>query len=256
MPHLRLQIVRKPDQEVMSIREPVGNDGESQLEKWQDYFSKLFPNLFNRVGKIRSYKVQAEFFNKLIPIQQNGRRVPITLQDKVDGEIDKLIKQGLVECLKDCSDKYFVLPIVITVKKDGSLKLALEAGELNKQVPKNKYHMPNIEELMDAVGQTICEKKSGEIYFSTMGLRYAYGQLPLSQDTSVHCNFSLVGGRSTGTYRLKTGFYGLTTMPAEFQRVMDSILSEYPQAHAFFDDILFVTKGSEIEHIATVEKIR
>ena len=125
---------------------------------------------------------------------------------------------------------------------------------------------------MDAVGQTIGKKKPGEIYFSTMDLTYAYRQLPLSQDTSVHCNFSLIGGcstgtyrfktefygstgRSTGTYRFKTEFYGLTTMPAEFQRVMDSILSEYPQAHAFIDDILVVTKGSEIEHIATVEKI-
>ena len=44
-------------------------------------------------------------------------------------------------------------------------------------------------------------------------------------------------------------------MPAEFQRVMDSILSEFPQAYAFIDDILITTKGSEIEHISTVEKI-
>ena len=44
-------------------------------------------------------------------------------------------------------------------------------------------------------------------------------------------------------------------MPAEFQRVMDTIFSEFPQAHAFIDDILVVTKGTEIEHISDVEKI-
>ena len=44
-------------------------------------------------------------------------------------------------------------------------------------------------------------------------------------------------------------------MPAEFQRAMDCILSEFPQAHAFIDDILVVTKGTEVDHIATVEKI-
>ena len=153
--------------------------------------------------------------------------MPITLQDKVDGEIDKLTKQGNIERLEDCSDKYFISPIVITVKKEGSVKLVLEARKLNKQVHKNKYQMPNLEELVDAVGQTISKKKLGEIYFSSMDLTYAYGQLPLSQETSVHCNFSLVCGRSTGTYRFKTGFYGLKTMPAEIQRVMDSILSEY-----------------------------
>ena len=115
--------------------------------------------------------------------------------------------------------------------------------------------MPNIEELMDTVGQTISERKPGDVYFSTMDLTYAYGQLPLSPETSVQCNFSLVGGQSTGTYRFQTGFYGLTTMPAEFQRVMDTILSEFPQAHAFIDDILVVTKGTEMEHISAVERI-
>ena len=49
-------------------------------------------------------------------------------------------------------------PIVITVKKDGSVKLALESRELNKHVHKNKYQMPNIEELMGTVGQMISKR--------------------------------------------------------------------------------------------------
>ena len=114
--------------------------------------------------------------NNLIPIQQKGRKVPITLQEKVDGEID----QGHIEKLEGYSDKFFVSPIVITVKKDGSVKLALEAREWNKQVHKNKKQIPNMEKLMDAVDQTISEKKSGDIYFSTTDLTYAYGLLPLS----------------------------------------------------------------------------
>ena len=102
--------------------------------------------------------------------------------------------------------------------------------------------MPNIEELMDTVGQAISEKKHGDTFFTTMDLTYAYGQLPLSAESSVQFNFYLIGGRSTGTYRFNTGFYGLTTMPAKFQRAMDCILSEYPKAHAFIDDIFTVTK--------------
>ena len=108
------------------------------------------------------------------------------------------------------------------MKKDGSVKLALESRELNKQVHTSKYQMPNIEELMDIVGQTISERKPGDVFSTTLDL--AYGQLPLNESTSQHYNFSLVGGRSTGTYRFKTGFCGLTSLPAEFQRVMDAIL--------------------------------
>ena len=155
----------------MSIDEvdPKPSVPEGELDSWQSYFSKQFSNLFNRVGKIRNYKVQAELFENLIPVQQKGRRVPISLQEKVETEIDKLLKQGHIEKLTECSDKYFVSPIVITVKKDGSVKLALESRELNKQVHKNKYQTPNIEELMDTVEQTISEIKSGDILFFNDG---------------------------------------------------------------------------------------
>ena len=109
--------------------------------------------------------MQAEFFEILTPVQQKGRRVPISVQEKVDTEIDKLLKQGHIEKPTECLDKYFVSPIVITVKKDGSVKLPLESRELNKQVHKNKYQMPNIEELIDTVGQTVSEKNQ-ETYIS------------------------------------------------------------------------------------------
>ena len=257
MPPLGLMLIQAPSTEgvnsIHSKEGPVATDND--LDDWQTHFSKQFQHLFRRVGRIRNYKVQAEFFKNLTPIQQKGRRVPITLQEKVDKEIEKLLEQGHIQKLEECSDKYFLSPIVITVKKDGSVKLALESRELNKQVHKNKYQMPNIEELMDIVGQTISERKQGDVFFTTMDLTYAYGQLPLNENTSKHCNFSLVGGRSTGTYRFKTGFYGLTTLPAEFQRVMDAILAEFPCAHAFIDDILVISKGTKIEHIALVEKI-
>ena len=121
------------------------------------------------------------------------------------------------------------------MKKDGSVKLALESRELNKQVHKNKYQMPNIEELMDIVGRTISERKQGDVFLQQWISR-------THTHTSKHCRISLVGGRSTGTDRFKTGFYGLTTMPAEFQRVMDAILSEFLCAHAFIDDILAISK--------------
>ena len=50
--------------------------------------------------------------------------------------------------------------------------------------------MPNIEELMDTVGQTISEKKQGDVYFTTLDLTYAYGQLPLNAETSIVQFFS------------------------------------------------------------------
>ena len=178
----------------------------------------------------------------------------ISLQDKVDKEIHRLITEGHIIKVQECSDRHFVPPIVITVKKDGSIKLALESRDFNKQVYKNKYQMPSMDELVERISQIIAELKAGDVYFTTLDFTYAYLQVALDQNTSEQCNFSIVGKKSTGTYCFKNGFYGLTSMPAEFQKVIDNLLKEFPQSSAFVDDILIASKGTKIEHIALVKK--
>ena len=189
---------------------------ELELDEWQPDFCKLFPKLFSRIGHIRKAKVRADFFDILRTVQlKKKRRVPISLQDKVEREITRLIQAGRIVKLEERSDKHSVSPIVITVKKDGSLKLAFESRELNKQVHKNKYQIPNIEELLDGISRIIGKRKYGEVYFTTLGLTYLYGQVDLETKTSEHCNFSLVGGKSTGFFSFQNG---LTTTPAEVQK--------------------------------------
>ena len=43
-------------------------------------------------------------------------------------------------------------------------------------------------------------------------------------------------------------------MPAGFQQNLDMILHDMPHVHAFIDDILIVTVGSEDEHIKIVDQ--
>ena len=115
--------------------------------------------------------------------------------------------------------------------------------------------MPNIDELVDGISQIMAERKAGDVFFTTLDFTYAYGQVSLEQKTNEQCNFSLIGGKLTGTYRFKNVFYGLTLMPAEFQKVIDNLLKKFPRAKAFIDDILIASKGTRVEHIALVEKI-
>ena len=65
------------------------------------------------------------------------------------------------------------------------------------------------------------------------------------QSSAKHCNFNIVSGEMTVTHRFKTGFYGLTDMPAEFQKAMDCTLIGLKNTFCFLDDILNVIKGSE-----------
>ena len=78
-------------------------------------------------------------------------------------EIERLIKEGQVERIQNCTEYQYLIPIVITVKRDGSLKLALDSKELNTAVCKNKYQMPNIEDLMDRIAELISAKSQEKI---------------------------------------------------------------------------------------------
>ena len=166
-------------------------------------------------------------------------------------ELERLQTEGHIEKLSSCSDEYFISPIVITVKKDQSIKLALDFKVLNKEIHKNKYQMANIEMLIDTISQHLTDTQNGQqAYFTTIDLKYAYCQLKLHQDTAKHCNFNIICGQSTGTYRFKTGFYGLTDMPAEFQKAMDYTLIGLQNSYCFLDDIIIVSTGTEADHLA------
>ena len=76
-----------------------------------------------------------------------------------------------------------------------------------------------------------------------------------SEGTTRQCNFSIVGGSTTDTYRFKTGFYGSGDMPNEFQRELDSKLGHLPAVQVHLDDILIATIGSEELHWREIKTV-
>ena len=117
---------------------------------------------------------------------------------------------------------------------------------LNKAIHKNKYRMPNIDTLIESISRQISAPASQNTsYFSTLDLKYAYSQLNLDSNTANHCNFNIISGDMTGTYRFQSR---LTDVPAEFQKAMDYTLIGLKNTYCFLDDILVVSKGSEEEH--------
>ena len=94
--------------------------------------------------------------------------------------------------------------------------------------------MPNIDSLIQTISQTLSTAPHEMAYFTTLDSQYAYSQLNLHNDTTRHCNFNIVSGDMTGTYRFKTGFCGLTDMPAEFQKAIDCTLAELDNTFCFW----------------------
>ena len=60
------------------------------------------------------------------------------------------MEQGHIEKMNKCTTDFFIAPIVLTAKKDGSIKLAPNAKPMNAQIWRNKYQMPIIPELINS----------------------------------------------------------------------------------------------------------
>ena len=153
----------------MNVREQEELDPE--IKQW---VKDNFQQLCIRIGKSKNHMMKTQFSQDFVPIQQKGRRIPVHLQERVEGELNKLMDQNHIIKLDKCLDQQFISPIVITVKKDQKVKFALDSKKINKFIHKHKYQMPNFELLLDNIAQVV-----KQTLLSTLDLRYAYSQIPL-----------------------------------------------------------------------------
>ena len=140
------------------------DESENKLSRDALHLVQEFPNLFKRRGRVNNYKIKIEMKDGTRITQQKGRRIPIQLQDQVDSEITNLLDQGHIERVDTIKDDVFIQPVVITAKKDRSVKIAIDARALNDSIAKDKYQMPNLENLMDTVAEKI-DGKEGQVFY-------------------------------------------------------------------------------------------
>ena len=161
-------------------------------------------------------------------------------------ELDRPINSGHLERLKTIEEDCFVSPVVIIVKKDKTVKIALDARKLNESCVKKKPHMPIMEELLNQISVDLSKNDHDPIWISVIDLDYAYGQTKLAPETSKHCNFAMTGEKINGYYRFLKGFYGPADITTIFQEKIDRTLGH--QTPAWLDDIIIVTRATKEEH--------
>ena len=187
------------------------------------------------------------------PIQQKARPIPYHLQDDVKNELDRIIKSGLLQRLETIEEDCFVSPVVIAVKKDKTVKIALDARKLNDSCIKKRPHMPNMDELLNQISSELSKNELDPIWISVIDLDYAYGQMKLSPETSKHCNFTITGEKINGYYRFLKGFYGPADIPTIFQEKIVRTLGH--QIRVWLDDIIIATRGTKEQHTQNLKSV-
>ena len=100
---------------------------QNNIAKW--VFHK-YPHQCTRIGKSKNHAAKSIFHQTFYPTQHKGRRVPPHLIEKVENELQKLIGGKKIIKLEKCLDEYFISPVVITVKRDKSIKIVLNSKKI------------------------------------------------------------------------------------------------------------------------------
>ena len=138
---------------------------------------RKFKKLFHENHTVKESEVKIQLKEDARLIQQEGRPIPIHLQQSVGKVINKLMKQGHIEKANNIDENCFVKKAVVTVKKDKSVKIALDSRKLNEITIRRRAQTPNMEELISRISRKIADRPTDEIWISKFDLDYAYGQL-------------------------------------------------------------------------------
>ena len=204
-------------------------------------FSELFKNT-----TLKHTEITIQLKPGHYPVKQKSRPIPLHLPEEVCEELEKLIKTVHLETVKHVDDECFVSPVVISVKNDKSMKIALDSRKLNNSCRKISPHMTNLEDLSNQISVEIPRDRTKELMISKIDLDYAYGQKKLSKKTSRQCVFEITGGNLSRYYRFKEGFYGFADVPTLFKQKIALIL-EY-STPAWLDDQIVVKRRNRTEN--------
>lgn len=205
------------------------------LEKFKDMFKEQLDQ--SRVCTTAKHTIET---GDARPIYCRTGRTPVFYESAIEEEINKNLSCGIIRP----SNSPWSSRIVPVPKPDGSLRMCIDYRPLNKVTVKDKYPIPRIDEILDALAVAKI--------FSTLDATSGYYQLEVEEQDKEKTAFSWKGG----LFEFNRMPFGLCNAPATFQRAMDRILREFSNIFVmpYLDDIIIYSKDAEShkEHVTKI----
>ncbi|CAI5480238.1 unnamed protein product [Closterium sp. Yama58-4] len=174
------------------------------------------------------------------PVAKPQWRLSPAETEEMTQQVRHFLAQGFIQP----SRSPWAAPILFAPKKDGGLRMCIDYRALNAATVKNRFPVPRVEDLLDAV--------QGARVFSKIDLRSGYHQIRVVPEDQHKTAFRT----KQGLYEFRVLPFGLTNAPATFQTLMNTVLSEFLGSFVvvYLDDILIFSKSKE-EHVQHLQKV-
>ena len=212
-----------------------------EKDEYQNILTKFNGNFRTTLGKHNNYTVKIHVDPDIKPVITPQRPTPYHLKERVSKALQNMIDNDVIEEHPVGDPTPWVSNVVPVPKPDGSIRITLDARNINKAIISSNLPIPRQEDIMT--------KLAGSKIFSKLDFRNAFWQLPLDEASRALTVFHL----NDKLYRYKRLIMGIKCAQGELNAALIPVFSHIPDAHVIHDDVIVASKNSE-NHLKALEQ--
>ncbi len=174
------------------------------------------------------------------PVVQPPHRIPHSILPRLKNKLDSMEQHRFVDKVDEPTD--WVSNLVVTEKKDGSLRICLDPKDLNKAIKREHFHIPTTKEVVSNLG--------GKKKFTIVDQRDSYWQVGLDAITARLTTFQTPFGR----YCFNVLPFGLKSASEILQKRNYQVFGDIPGVYMISDDMI-IAGADDKEHDEIFAKV-
>ena len=220
-------------------KRPVCKEELRRTPATKEELLEMYPSVFTGLGEFPGvHHIHTD--PTVTPVVHGCRKIPLAVMDRLKASLRHLVDADVITPVNDPTE--WVSSLVVTEKKNGSLRVCLDPRDLNKAIKRQHYSIPTPEDVR-------C-KLAGKSIFTILDEKDGYWQVKLDEPSSELCTFNTPWGR----YRFKRLPFGIKSASEVFQQKNCETFGNIEGVHIIADDMI-IAASSDGEHAEILRQV-
>ena len=160
------------------ILPPVDPNTKIDVVNPKAHITNLYPDLFEGVGTMENVQVHLDVNPEIELVVQAPRKIPHSMMEPLKGELDHMLKLGVIHKLHINEATDWVHNLVLVRKLIGKLCVCLDTKTINKALRFNIHNAKTFTELTSHIGKVM--------YVSKIDANSGFWILPMDPDSAAN----------------------------------------------------------------------